>query len=544
MASPRVGRILLESERAARMANEGASGLPDEILRSAFTISPEHVLTAWHCVREAVTRGEGLWFRLRDLEVRPDPHYRYLPLRVLDRDEVLDIAVLGLDETRLGAVGLSAGPATRLLAQAVIPLGVDMAVYEQVRVMGFPANASSADSDTVLVRVIDVALSLGEATGVKLFGESFAAIDPVNPRGLSGGPVLRQATAGGEAEVAVGVIRHVPRGRYHDTALGAAVIATRITDAAKRLPQVAAALRASQSAAGADEGERLSRKGRPAEAEAAYRAALAADPASARAYAGLGDTLTLQWRFEEAETAGREAIRLDPSLPMAHVALGGVLRRQDWLDDAETACRVALRLDPACARAYSALGRVLCDLERLDEAEAACREAVRLDPGSALAQGDLGCVLLDRDQPGAAEDACREAIRLAPGDAQSHCGLAAVLLVRNRQAEAENAYRQAITADPSFALAYCNLGALLIWVKRYQEAEAVCREAVRLAPAMARAHLNLGRALNGLNRQQEAGAAIRRAMKLDPLVAMNLSPRRRQALNRVSEGLTQQLFGA
>jgi len=543
VASPRVGRILLESERAARTANEAASGLPGEILRSAFAISDKHVLTAWHCVREAATRGEGLWFRLRDAQGPAGRRYQYLPLRVLAQDDALDIAVLCLENARLSAAGLSAAAAAQILAQAVIPLGADIAVYEQARVMGFPANASSADSDTLPVTVIDVALNFGEVTGVKLVGESFGAVDPVNPRGLSGGPVLKRAAEGSEAEVAACVVRQVPKGHYKDTSLGAAVIATRIADAALRLPQVAVALRASQAAALADEGDRLRRKGRVTEPETAYRAALAADPSSARAHAGLGDVLTERWRFEEAETACREAIGLDPSLPMAYVALAGVLRRQDRLDDAEATSRKAIRLDPGCSRAYCALGLVLLDLERLAEAETAYRQALRDDPSLARAHADLGLVLLERDQAGAAEDACRKAMWLEPGDAHSYCNLAAVLIIRNRWAEAEYAYRHAIAVDPSSALAHSNLGALLIAGKRYQEAEAASREATRLAPALASAHLNLARALNGLNRQQEGNAAALRAGQLDPLLSLQLSPRRRQAFRKTSEGINEALFG-
>ena len=63
-----VGRLLLASERAARVAHESSAGIPNEGLRSAFVISAEHMLTAWHCVRNA-DRENPLWFRMRGVSV-------------------------------------------------------------------------------------------------------------------------------------------------------------------------------------------------------------------------------------------------------------------------------------------------------------------------------------------------------------------------------------------------------------------------------------------------------------------------------------------
>jgi tetratricopeptide (TPR) repeat protein len=57
---------------------------------------------------------------------------------------------------------------------------------------------------------------------------------------------------------------------------------------------------------------------RYAEAEAAYRAAIALDPASARSYAGLAAALRGMERHSEADFAYQGAIRLDPSLTPAH----------------------------------------------------------------------------------------------------------------------------------------------------------------------------------------------------------------------------------
>lgn len=241
---PRVGRILTSAERTARMANESADQISQEKLRTAFVVSPRHVITAWHCVRE-MSADSFPWLRMRQGGEPSGPrHAVYFPLRLSNTDETFDVAVLTIDPERLPEVGLTPGTAEKLLEAFVIPLAVDVANDEPVRVMGFPASSPSADSDTQPGQVVDSALPLGDVTVLKLFGSAFAAVDPVDPRGLSGGPVLK---TGPDGQVAVGVVRGVPTGKYPDTALGGGLVAARIEDLASRLPEIAEALNRSLS---------------------------------------------------------------------------------------------------------------------------------------------------------------------------------------------------------------------------------------------------------------------------------------------------------
>ena len=171
LADSKVGRILLESERAARVANERAAGIAGEKLRSAFAFSKAHVLTAWHCVRD-IEQTDELWFRIRNAGKTVGHFYQYIPVKVLSQDEDFDVSVLVLDRARLDQIGLSEDEAEAVLAGSAILLGVDLSVYQQVRVKGFPANAPSADSDTLPARVIDLALPLGKVTALKLVGKA------------------------------------------------------------------------------------------------------------------------------------------------------------------------------------------------------------------------------------------------------------------------------------------------------------------------------------------------------------------------------------
>jgi hypothetical protein len=247
MPEPRIGRLLSDAEREARMADETAPVSDRELLRSAFAISGRHVVTAWHCVRDPLASGTPLWFRLR-LD-RPDGRtYAYIPVRVTNYDPAFDVAVLATDPSRLASAGLTAPEATAILSAAAIAVHPDIVVNDTVQVMGFPVSGVGADSDTNQATVVGVALPLGEVTGVKLTGAAFGAVSPVDPHGISGGPVLRITGPAAGRPAAVAVVRAIPRGRIPDAAAGASLVATRLIDVAHTLPEVAQAIAAAQPA--------------------------------------------------------------------------------------------------------------------------------------------------------------------------------------------------------------------------------------------------------------------------------------------------------
>jgi hypothetical protein len=240
----RIGRILNDAERNARMAGETVMPAQDELLRSAFVISDRHVLTAWHCVAEFLTQQSDAWFRLR-IDAPGSRRYVYLPVRVTNYDTALDVAALALDPQRLAAGDLTRAEAMSILSDATIPLQTDVYINDTALVLGFPQSGVGADSDTNHATVVDTALPLGEVTGLKLTGTAFGAVSPVDPHGISGGPVLRAtANAGNQPHPAVAIIRAIPRGIIPAAASGASLIATRIADLTESLPEVAMAIAA------------------------------------------------------------------------------------------------------------------------------------------------------------------------------------------------------------------------------------------------------------------------------------------------------------
>lgn len=241
MPGPGVGRILNDQEKLTRSANESAETIDGEDLRTAFAISSRHILTAWHCVRDSLEREAALWYRYR-LQ-GPERRYVYLPVRISNYNTQFDVAALAIDARRLAEADLDASEAEQLLAATVIPLATNISANEDVTLVGFPANATSADSDTNSSTIVDTDFPLGEVVGLKLFGPAFGTVSPVDPHGLSGGPVLRSSPSSGQPDYsAVGVVRSIARGEIPYTAKGGGVIATRISDLVGLIPEVAVAL--------------------------------------------------------------------------------------------------------------------------------------------------------------------------------------------------------------------------------------------------------------------------------------------------------------
>jgi tetratricopeptide (TPR) repeat protein len=111
-------------------------------------------------------------------------------------------------------------------------------------------------------------------------------------------------------------------------------------------------------------GNVLHRHGDLAGAEAAYRAAIALEPAhprsspkpnSALARTNLGGILYSAGRLPEAESEYLRAIEADPRFALAYTSLCGLCLRQNRLDEAERFCRTALGLQPDAERAMLGL---------------------------------------------------------------------------------------------------------------------------------------------------------------------------------------------
>jgi tetratricopeptide (TPR) repeat protein len=119
-------------------------------------------------------------------------------------------------------------------------------------------------------------------------------------------------------------------------------------------------------------------------------------------------------RPAEAAAAYEAAIVLAPKDALLRVQLGEALRDAGRLDDAAASLRAAVDLDPAVASYWNALGMVQGAREDFASAEAAFREAVARDGADASYQYNLGLALLRQHKRQGAAEAFRRSLALDP----------------------------------------------------------------------------------------------------------------------------------
>ena len=145
----------------------------------------------------------------------------------------------------------------------------------------------------------------------------------------------------------------------------------------------------------------------------------------------------------EAEEAYRQALAIDPQHTYAWSNLGGLLEDLGQKAEAEEAYLQALAVDPRLAKTWANLGVLLKDLGRKVEAEEAYRRALAVDPQDADAWSDLGNLLRSQKRYPEALDALEKAVTLSLENAIIHLALGAVYRKLGRAEEAEREFTQA-----------------------------------------------------------------------------------------------------
>jgi tetratricopeptide (TPR) repeat protein len=220
----------------------------------------------------------------------------------------------------------------------------------------------------------------------------------------------------------------------------------------------------------------------------------------------------------DAETAYRKALALalKPDLAEAYANLGKILQTQRKYGEAEAVCRKALTLRPDYVQSLYDLGNALMGCQRYIEAEAAYRKAITLKPDFAEAHTNLGISLFHQGKYREAESAYRKALAVKPDLTEAHYSLSGALMERQKYAEAEAVSRKAIELKPDFAEFYYSLGNALMNQGKLLEAEAAYRKAVGLKPDLAPAYNNLGLVLMRQFQFDKAGLALKKAAELFP----------------------------
>jgi tetratricopeptide (TPR) repeat protein len=294
----------------------------------------------------------------------------------------------------------------------------------------------------------------------------------------------------------------------------------------------------------------LDRQGRLAEAIAAYRKLLAAEPRNSDALHLLGIALARSGRAAEGVHAVSAAAELQPDNPSIQANLGNVLNELGRHEEAAEHFARALQLQPDMVAAAHARGRTLLRLGKLEAALQALETAARLAPGNSNIQSDLGVALqrlgrsheaLQRltratDLNPAHVDALQNraqveialgrlpealqsldrAINVQPRSAPLHAARGNVLGDLDRASEALQSYDRALALQPADAGTLRNQGRTLMTLQRPEEALAAFDAAIRVRNDESDSHFYRGVVLAGLGRHEEALESFDEALRLNP----------------------------
>ena len=286
-------------------------------------------------------------------------------------------------------------------------------------------------------------------------------------------------------------------------------------------------------------------------AEAAFRAAIAADPAFTPAAASLaalltarrdmhgalavlapfvagahvssaiwsaqGDALKRLRRLDEAAQAYRRAAEAAPNDGIAEHNLASALGEAHDFAGSEAATRRALAKGVDAPETWLARGRALMGLAEWDDAEAAFREALRRRPFYADAHGDLAELIWMRTEDAAAAGAALDAaLKSNPADAPMSLAKAKLLeYVGDREGPYEtilNAISRNL-GNPELQVAAANLIVYRDPTKALEHAE----RAVSLTPGSAPAETAVCQANLAVGRADVAAAIAERLCREWPL---------------------------
>ncbi len=201
-------------------------------------------------------------------------------------------------------------------------------------------------------------------------------------------------------------------------------------------------------------GLQLKQLGRYADAESAFKEALAQDPNDAFA---LHQLAGCQWqipgRHKDALQTIDQAIAVEPNESSHHVLRAFILCVLDRAQEALAAARTALGFDPNDSAAFAAEAQAHLQMEKWPLAEQSARQALALDADNSTAANQLAQAL--RLQNKLAENAAHLAGMLArdPEDAFTHANAGWAALQRGAHREAETHFREALRLDPDFEYA-------------------------------------------------------------------------------------------
>ena len=261
-------------------------------------------------------------------------------------------------------------------------------------------------------------------------------------------------------------------------------------------------------------GEAELAEGRGAEAEAAFRRAIALNPKSGRAHAGLAEALLQTGKAAEAAGAARAALDAGDARPATLALLGEALVAAKQYDEALPVLTEVLRREPENGAAYRYRAEIALAANRWEEALADLRLAARFDPKPEI-RLRLAEVLVRAKKTDEVIALYRQILQEQPGNAQAQTALAALTLEAGAAGDAIAQLETLLKAEPNRADVRAKLAELLLPTAPEKALEQYAA-ASRLDPNQIQYQIGASSALVRLRRFQEAVPALRQALAKNP----------------------------
>ncbi len=268
-------------------------------------------------------------------------------------------------------------------------------------------------------------------------------------------------------------------------------------------------------------GGMLLQRGKFAEAEAAFKKAVAAAPQSAGAHMQLGETYLIGLKQPKAaEASYQAALAARPGSLDAQLGLAASMAAQGRVEDTVAAFEQAAKLAPQDPRPLHSLARFYASQLKFDQALATLDRTLAIAPAHGAALLDRGDLLLASNQPEKAIVAFEAAAKATRQPAPARFRQGVTLEMLQRWDDADRAYSDAIKGEPRMFAAYNNLAFMNASRKvKLDEALAYSKKAIELAPNDPRLQDTLGWVHLARGELDPAAKAIVKAVTAYPEVA-------------------------
>lgn len=221
---------------------------------------------------------------------------------------------------------------------------------------------------------------------------------------------------------------------------------------------------------------------RSQDAVTCFEKAVEGAPANALFANNHGVALRACGQAAAAEAAFRRAIALDPALIDAHCNLGNALCDAGDAPGAVSAYSAALSLDPGNATARKGLAAASRLGGDLEQAASLYAGLLAEHPADSDTHNNLGVVAMERGDPNVAIRCYQAALGINPNNLESLNNLSVAMLAKGDGAGAETVLRQLLAMQPESGTALGNLGNALRRQGKYEEAADAYRRAITARP--------------------------------------------------------------